>query len=215
MAAGMVASNAQVYSANIVGYANGAGSAGTASSSIFTLLANPLDNNSSNDMVSIVGSVLPNKATVSVWDIPSQSFIIATKQSGNWNTNFPIPPGRGFFVAIPKNSPTVTNTFTGNVINANFLGSGGTNSTNIVNTTQLMGSPVPFAGTLNDSGPNTLNLGSALPNKSTVSIWDVPSQQFIISTKQSGNWNTNLNIGVAQGFFITSKSNVVWTQTLQ
>jgi hypothetical protein len=215
LAAGVVASNAQVYSANIVGYNNASGAAGTASASTFTLLANPLDNTNVNDMVTIIGSTLPNKATVSKWDIAGQTFIIATKTAGNWNTNFPLPPGTGFFVAIPKNSPTVTNTFTGNVINSTFVSSGGTNATNIVNTTQLMGSPIPFAGTLNDSGPGTINLGAVLPNKSTVSTWDVPSQTFIIATKTAGNWNTNLNISIAQGFFINSKSNVVWSQSLQ
>jgi hypothetical protein len=216
MAAGVVASNAQVVSANIVGYANAQGNAGSPTTSIFTLLANPLDNNGTNDMVSIVGSALPNKAQAEGWDVPSQTFIIATKTAGTWNTNFNVPPGTGFFVSIPKNSPTVTNTFVGNVINANFVASGGVSSNYIPATTAvLLGSPIPFSGALTDAGTNTINLGSTLPTKSQVSTWDVPSQTFIIATKTSGTWNTNLNIGIAQGFFVNSKSNVVWNQYLQ
>ncbi len=208
LVAGLASSVAQsnVYSVNIVGYVNSSivGNGG------YTLLANPLVG-PSNTVVGLLDSVLPNKSTVSVWDSASQSFIISTKILGNWNTNVAIPAGAGFFVRTPEGSPALTNTFVGEVV----VGQGETNTVALPAAYVLVGSPIPFAGNLTAAGPNSVNLGGVLPNKSTVSIWDSQSQGFIIATKILGNWNTNLNLNVGQGFFINSSAPTNWSQTLQ
>ncbi len=211
MVAGLVSSNAQVYSANIVGYVNSTavGSGG------FTLLATPLDNSGSNDVISLIGAALPNKSVVEIWDPVGATFDSMTKVSGVWNTNYQIPPGTGFFVKTPTTGGAASNTFVGNVISAAFGYSNPTNSQNLISGYQLVGSPLPIAGTLTDAGPDTINLGAVLPNKSVIEVWDPVGQTFNSATKVSGVWNTNFTIGVGQGFFINAKSATNWTQVLQ
>ena len=212
IAAGIISSQAQsnVYSANIVGYVTTVFSpAGN-----YTLVANPLDSGS-NNVVSMLDSVLPNKSQVLVWDTPSQGFITATKIAGAWNTNVALPVGGGFFVKTPTTQAApITNTFVGNII---VSPNGGTNNVNLPAAYVLSGSAVPFTGNINDyqtGATNTINLGGVLPNKSQVLAWDVPSQGFITATKIAGAWNTNLAIVPAQGFYIKSSAATNWVQTL-
>lgn len=209
LAAGIASSVAQsnVYSVNVVGYVNTtfmpAGS--------YTLAANPLDNGT-NDLVSLLDASLPNKSQVLAWDAGSQSFIISTKTAGLWTTNVALPTGAGFFVKTPTAQATpITNTFVGDVL----IGFGATNTVDLPAAYVLSGSPVPFGGALNDAGPNSINLGATLPNKSQVLKWDTSSQAFIIATKTAGNWTTNINMNVGEGFFIKSYSATPWSQTLQ
>lgn len=214
LAAGVFASQAQsnVYSANVVGYVT----ATIAPAGQYTLLANPLDSGT-NNLIGLLdqAGTLPNKTQVLIWDPVAQGFITATKGSGTWNTNLPIPPGTGFFVkSANAQAAPITNTFVGNVI---VSPAGGTNNVNLVTAYQLVGSGVPFNGTLNDyltSPTNTVNLGGVLPNKSQVAIWDVPSQGYITATKGSGTWGTNLNLNPGEGFFINSKAATNWVETL-
>jgi len=203
MVAGILSASAQVYSVNVVGYvnavANGAGA--------FTLLANPLDDGTNT--VTSLGSALPNKSSVQIWN--GSGFNLATKTNGAWTANLSIPPGTGFFVKTPAASGSITNTFVGNVIVA--PGGGQTNKA-LTPGLALVGSPVPFAGNLNDAyGTNSLNLGAQLPNKSSVQVWNGSS--FSLSTKTNGAWTVNFSLGVAQGFFVNAKSATNWTQTLQ
>lgn len=214
LAAGVFASQAQsnVYSANVVGYVT----ATFAPSGQYTLVANPLDSGTNNliGLLDQSGS-LPNKTQVLIWDVPSQGYITASKSGGTWNTNLPIPPGTGFFVKTPATLATpITNTFVGNVIASP---AGGTNNVNLVAAFQLVGSGIPFNGTINDyltSGTNTLDLGGVLPNKSQVLIWDAPSQGYITASRSGGTWNTNLSLGPGVGFFILPKSPTNWVETL-
>lgn len=205
--AGALSASAQsnVYSLNIVGYVNTV----IKGNSQYTLVANPLVA-PTNDLVSIIGNSLPNKSQILTFD--GVGYFTSTKGSGVWGSNLNLPVGTGFFV---KNgiagSPDITNTFVGNVL-------GGLPSTNTVAIPvgySLVGSPVPIGGTLNDSGPNTLNLGGVLANKSQVIVYDSVGGYFT-STKGSGVWGSNLQLSVGQGFFIkaqTAGSN--WVQILQ
>jgi len=104
----------------------------------------------------------------------------------------------------------LTNTFVGSVV----IGFGQTNSLALPSGFSLIGSPVPIAGTLADSGVNTLNLGNTLPNKSTIQVWN--GTGFVGTSKAGGTWgNPGLQIGVAQGFFVNLPSPTNWVQTLQ
>lgn len=210
--AGALSASAQsnVYSLNIVGYVNVV----LKGNSAYTLVANPLDNGTNTINGLSIGAALPNKSQIVVYDNATAQYTTATKGSGVWGTNLPLPVGRGFFV---KNgvagSPDVTNTFVGNVIAA----SPSTNTVSVPIGYSLVGSPLPIGGVLTDVGPNKLNLDAALANKSQVVVYDNSGAGvYTTATKGSGVWGTNLPISVGQGFFIkaqTAGSN--WVQVLQ
>jgi hypothetical protein len=198
LAAGLASSMAQsnVYSVNIVGYINYPMAAGAQ-----TLLENPLDNGT-NDLISIDNGTIPNKSTVSIWN--GTGFTGTAKSSGAWGNDLSIGPGVGFFVT-PKTAATIT-----------FIGQAPiTNNYALAAGAQVMiGALLPIAGNLNDpAGANALNVGAQLPNKSTLSTWN--GTGYSGSAKTSGAWGSNLSIGVAQGFFVTPKAAVTWTQYLQ
>jgi hypothetical protein len=198
LAAGLASSQAQsnVYSVNIVGYINVPVAAG-----VQTLLENPL-NNGTNDLTSIDGGAIPNKSTVNIWN--GTGFSASVKGSSGWGTDFSIPPGIGFFVT-PKSAATIT--FVGQAPASN-------NYALAAGSQVLIGALLPIAGNLNDAaGPNALNVGAALPNKSTVNIWN--GTGFSASVKGSSGWGQNFSIGVGQGFFVVPKTATTWTQYLQ
>jgi hypothetical protein len=205
----MAQGSSNVFSVNIVGYVNTVFKGDGA----YTLVANPL-NNGTNDLVSLVDAVLPNKSQVLVWDAASQSYTTASKSGGTWNTNLTIAPGVGFFVKTPTGTSDVTNTFVGNVVSATFS-PGSTNTVGLPAGYYLSGSPIPFSGQLTDVGANSLNLDSVLPNKSQVLAWDANSQSYITASRSGGNWNTNLQINVGQAVFIKSAAATNWNQILQ
>jgi hypothetical protein len=206
LAAGLLSSSAQsnVFSANVVGYVNIFTPANT-----LILAANPLDNGT-NDLNSL-GAALPNKSSIQVWT--GTAFQLLSKVAGVWQlgtspTNFVIPVGQGFFIQAKTDT---TNTFVGNVI----VGPGGTNTVNLpAGVLELVGSPIPYSGDLNDTN---LNIGPALPNKSSIQVWNGSS--FVLLSKVAGVWQlgsspTNMTFSVGQGFFVNAKTLAPWTQTL-
>jgi hypothetical protein len=204
LAAGIVSSEAQnVYSQNIVGYVNVVIPANQ-----FTLLANPLDDGTNT--VTSLGGALPNKTLVETWN--GTGFSGSSKAGGVWGSNLSIPPGTGFFVQTPASAGTITDTFVGNVISSTFT-TGSSNTVNVPTGFSLLGSPVPFSGTITDAGPNTINLGAALPNKSLVETWN--GTGFSGSSKAGGTWSVPLTISAGHGFFVQPASAATWTQTLQ
>lgn len=208
LAGGMFAASAQsnVYSLNIVGYANVVSPVANQ----FALLANPLDNGTNNNITGLFPSA-PNGTQIQIWT--GSSFQGAQKAFGNWNTNLALPPGIGFFIKYPAASGVVTNTFVGNVLIENSNGSsGGTNSTALANAFQLVGSKLPVGGNLTAAGDGTLNLGAVLGNGSQILVWNGTSYQG--AQKAFGNWNTNLNLSIGQGFFVKANAATNWVQVL-
>jgi hypothetical protein len=199
LVAGVISSEAQVYSANIVGYVNVALPAGQ-----FALISNPLDDgtNTANDLL----GTLPNKSAIELWN--GSSFVTYGKSASGFTPNPAIPVGTGFFV---KSATAFTNTFVGNVVPA----PGGNQST--VNfpagTFVLVGSSLPVSGTFNDVGTNTINLIATLPNKSAIETWNGTS--FVTFGKSASGFTPNPPLSVAQGFFVKSASATNWVQTLQ
>lgn len=202
LAAGVLSTMAQanVYSVNVVGYVNK-----VIPPNQFVLLANPLDA-ATNDVIAL-GAALPNKSTIQIWN--GSGFTLAGKTASGWDNNFQIPVGTGFFVKTPSTASTITNTFVGSVA----VAYGATNSMALPTGFSLVGSMIPVAGTLTDAGPNTLNLGNSLPNKSTVQTWD--GTKFVVSGKTASGWDTPLTIGVGEGFFVKPYTATNWSQTLQ
>src|SRR5208282_1427741 len=88
LAFSLATSQAQVYSANIVGYANVVipGNAVTASdpggTSQYAMLANPFDDGAGNLMTNIIGGVLPAGSQVLTWAPGGVTFTAYTKTLG-------------------------------------------------------------------------------------------------------------------------------------
>jgi len=205
LVAGIVSSEAQVYSANIVGYVNVTMPAGQ-----FALVSNPLDDgtNTANDLL----ASLPNKSTIQIWNSAGNSFTPYSKTASGFTPSNPsITVGQGFFV---KSASNFTNTFVGNVV----PNPGGNQTTNGLpaGLFVLVGSTLPVGGTFDDVGTSTLNLIATLPNKSTIQIWNGAGNAFTPYSKTaSGFTPSNPALSVGQGFFIKSASATNWVQTLQ
>jgi hypothetical protein len=194
LVAGVISSDAQVYSANIVGYVNAVIPANT-----LVLVANPLDDGT--DTVTSLGANLPNKSQVQIWN--GTGYTGTSKGGGVWTANLSIPVGTGFFVKSPT---ALTNPFVGNVI----VAPGGSNTNALPSATLvLVGSAIPYTGDLNDTN---VNLGPSLPNKSQIQTWN--GTGFVGSSKGGGVWTTDFTLSAGEGFFVKSASAANWIQTL-
>jgi hypothetical protein len=199
LVAGVISSEAQVYSANIVGYVNA-----TCPANQLVLISNPLDDgtNTANDLL----ASLPNKSSIQIWN--GTGFTLISKTSTGFTPNPSLPVGTGFFV---KSASNFTNTFVGNVV----PNPGGNQSLAALpaNTLVLVGSTLPVSGNFNDVGTNAFNLNATLPNKSSIQLWN--GTGFTLISKTSTGFAGNPPLAVAQGFFIKSASATNWVQTLQ
>jgi hypothetical protein len=199
LVAGVISSDAQVYSANIVGYVNV-----TLPANQLVLTSNPLDDGT-NTANSILAS-LPVKSSIQVWNGSGFTQIAKTTAGFAGNPSFPV--GTGFFV---KSASSFTNTFVGNVVP-----SPGGNQSAVglpANQLVLVGSVLPVSGTFNDVGTNAFNLIATLPVKSSIQIWN--GSGFTQIAKTTAGFAGNPPLSVAQGFFIKSASATNWVQTLQ
>ena len=213
LVAGVISSEAQVYSANIVGYANvvlkGQGK--------YTLVSNPFDDGNGNQLTNLLAT-LPGASQVLLWG--GASFVPYNNIAGVWQNNTSLPPGVGFFVKNGKLTggtfPDITNTFVGSVVVAS--GASVTNAVPVGYT--LWGSVVPYAGDLatatTSGGDTNLNVGAILPAASQVLGWSVASQSYVPSTKIAGTWNSTVTANVGDGFFMRNKNGPAtnWVQTL-
>jgi len=198
LVAGIVSSEAQVYSANIVGYVNVGVTAGQ-----LQLISNPLDDGT-NTANSLMQNTLPNHSAIQIWN--GSGFASITKTSSGFAGNPSIPVGTGFFV---KASTNATLTFVGNVVPA----PGGQSSLAMTaGQLQLVGSILPISGNFNDAGTNTLNLFATLPNHSAIQTWN--GSGFVSITKTSSGFAGNPVYTVAEGFFVKASTNSAWTQNL-
>ena len=111
LALSLATSQAQVYSANVVGYANVVLPGNGAQS----LICNPFDDGNGNQLTNLF-TTLPNQSSITTWGGATFNAAIPF-QAGNWVGNTALPPGIGFFVKNGKaGSPTITNTFVGTVV---------------------------------------------------------------------------------------------------
>ncbi len=198
LVAATVSSEAQVYSANVVGYVNQ-----VCPANALVLSANPLDDGT-NTLNSLLAA-MPAKSTAQIWN--GSSFTLITKPSAGatWPAQT-VPPGTGFFVKSPS---LFTNTYVGSV--ACLVGSNVTNTLN-ANILYLVGSTVAYSANFNDTN-NTLNL-SVLPAKSTAQIWNGSGFTLLTKSGAGPTWPAGNTNTVAGGFFIKSPSTFNWVQTL-
>jgi len=207
LALSLATSQAQVYSANIVGYANVV----IAGNGSYTLVANPFDDGNGNNLTNLMNSALPNASQVLTWD-PIAGY--STYQKGGtahlWNGNTSLTPGIGFFVRngnVGGGSPVVTNTFVGTVI----VNVGNSVTNQVALGYSLQGSPIPYAGNVavltQTGGDPNMDFGDVVGNGSQILTWD-PVAGY--STAQKGGtahtWNATAAVGVGQGFFMYNKN---------
>jgi hypothetical protein len=199
LAAGVMHSQAQVYSQNIVGYINVPLNTG------YNLIANQLDvdgTGTNNSIYSAVGTNFPGGTQVLTWS--GSGFIISKiSGTGKWSVNNQVitnamNPGSGFFinVAAPTNI-----TFVGNVIT-------GTNTYPIAAGYQIVAPSGPVAGTL-----DTTN-GYTASRNDQILVWT--GTGFIIHKYSGSLWSAggDPQLAVGQSVFLDAVNNTNWTQVL-
>jgi hypothetical protein len=196
LAAGLVSSNAQVYSANVVGYVNVSVASG------YTLIANQMDldlTGTNNSIYTVVGTNLPSGTVVEDW---TGAGFGSSKLSGtgkwsvnNQNVTNSMNPGSGFFI----NSGVATNIIeVGNVFQ-------GTNTYTIPAGLQVVGFKVPVSGTMDTT------FGYVPSKGDIIEVW---TGAGFGSHKWSGTaWSAgDPTLSISQAVFLNAASNNVWTQ---
>jgi hypothetical protein len=228
LAAGVISSQAQVYSQNIVGYAN----VNTPNGGTY-LISVPFKigvSNGANEVWPLVGGnpSLPDYSSILVWDGASYTTYVSDSTSPTlWDdagfaplTAAPVlPVGKGFFL-VP--SASVTNTFAG-VISVSV------NSSNLMSLpnggTYLIASPVPYAGSITN-GDSTTGVGgvglsslNGLPDYSSILVWNGASYDTYVSDSTSPSlWDdagfaplaAPPTIAVGQSIFIVPSADFTW-----
>jgi len=200
LAAGIMTSQAQVYSQNIVGYIN----IPLTNSTGFTLVANQLDldgTGTNNSIYSVVGTNLPSGSKVEAWN--GATFKVSSFNGSAWNVNTQVitnsmNPGSGFFIF----TPTPTNiTLVGNVIT-------GTNHYAIPAGFEIVSSSGPVAGGIQTG------LGYNPSVNDQVEVWNGAS--FKVHTYNGTAWNGGGEpvLVVGQSVFLHAANNTNWTQVL-
>ena len=201
LAAGVMTSQAQVYSQNIVGYINIPLVAGQQN-----LIANQLDldgTGTNNTLASLFGTNLPNNASIQVWN--GAGFVPdAYSTSSGWTTtsnptiNAALQPGKGFFIKT-KNAITVT--LVGNVLV-------GTNNLAVPAGNFVYAPTVPVAGTLDSTN------GFPIANNNTVQVWNGAGYNPYSYSSSSGWSPSDPQLTVGQAVFISVKKSTNWTEVL-
>jgi len=223
LAAGIISTQAQVYSQNIVGYAN------LVLSANYNMVANQFNVGSSNGASEVFPSI-PDSTflyrwngssyTVNIYDSgggstpPNQSWYMSDY---NTPTNQPvIPPGQGCFLQLPF---SVTNTVVGSVV----PNPGATNTANLVAGYNMVGSIIPAGGSLTNSifnfdAPDSTFVYAWNGSSFTINIYDTgggstpPAQSWYMS-----DYNTPTNapsLSVGQGVFFQLPGSWSWKQSL-
>jgi hypothetical protein len=213
LAAGILASSAQTYSQNIVGYINYVSTTVTPQ---YEMIDNPLDNGT-NTLTSIFPTP-PGGTKIQLWQPGSGTFMSIGFSGGHWKTNgitvdnsITIPPGVGFFIQI-GGTGIYTNTFVGTVVPNTGL-----NATNAVNTGfQAVSSSLPMS----DNITNTATINLITPGGTQIQRWSTASQTFVPVGFSGGKWKTggvatNVVLNLPEGFFIQNNSGapINWVQT--
>jgi hypothetical protein len=199
VAAGALASQAQVYSVNAVGYVNTPVTVG------YKLIANPL--NTTNNSIGALLPTPPDFTTLYKWNESSQGFEIATYFFGSWDhPEFTLNPGEGAVISVPEN---YTITWVGEVLQG--TAASGILSNSVPTAYSIRSSKVPQGGTLT-------TLAFPTPNEfDTLYKWNVPAQGYDIYTYFFGEWSGpqpgEPSIGVGESFFYSGNGTLTWNRT--
>lgn len=227
---GGIAAQAQVYSQNIVGYAN----VPTPSSGVNYLLSVPFKIGVSNGANEVFGVSLPDLSEFLIWNSGSASYVFAKTDAAS-STGFSdasdseipapvLPVGMGFF--LKPAGANVTNTFAGAIA----INVGTTNTMTLPSSgvNYLVGPVVPYAGSVTngaDAGGGLNLKGAGIPDLTEVLIWDSGSASYIFAKTDSASstgWSDASDseiappsISVGQGFFMKpAAANLQWNNGL-
>jgi hypothetical protein len=233
LAAGIVSSQAQVYSQNVVGYVNTVTPNG--GTYLITVPFSIGVSNGANEIYPLISGTpgnnavpsLPDYSQVLIWTGNNYTAYNSDSTSPSlWDdanfANLPgapvLPVGQGFFL-IP--SASYTNTFVGTVA----VAAGATNNTVYVNGgTYLVASDVPYGGYVTNGtstgGGLALDINNGLPDYSQILVWT--GNNYTAYNSDSGSpslWDdsnfanlaTPPSINVGQGFFLIPSANFTWT----
>jgi hypothetical protein len=234
LTAGIIASKAQVYSQNVVGYAN----VPTAGSGTFALTVPFVVglSNGGNEVFPLVGGnpSIPDGSELLIWTGSgftawfSDSGSTSLWDDGNQNPTNAAPlltVGKGFFLIPAGNT---TNTFVGAV----SVNVGTSNVTTLAGSATVLVAPaVPYGGSVTNGnlvtgtgGPNLWNNGSVgIPDGTELLVWNGSGLTAWFSDSGStsywddGNQNpTNQApiISVGQSFFLVPAGPFPWTEGL-
>ena len=189
-AAAAVASQAQVYSVNAVGYINLTAKEG------FNLLANQLI--AADNTVEALLPGVPEGTSVYKFD-PAAGYSITTLDFGAWtDPSVTLSPGEGFWFRNPG-SEDLTITLVGEVPQ-------GTLTTDLVEGFNLVSSQVPQAGLIET------DLGLPVEEGTSVYNYD-PVAGYSISTIDFGAWSpAEPSVAVGEGVWVRAISAGGWTR---
>ena len=197
MVAGVLASSAQVYSANVVGYVNKVIPAG------YIIVANPLDAGT-NNISNLIPSA-PDFTTLFKWN--GSTFGVYTYSFGAWDGDATLNPGEACIISTTER---FTNTFVGNVLQGNLTNKWTAGFT-------LMASKVPQAGALDDTTPGNLAFPvGQLSDFDTVFYMGEtgsPSGAYQVSTWSFGAWDTTPVLSVGEGFWLSAAAGGSWVRS--
>jgi hypothetical protein len=229
LAAGIIASKAQVYSQNVVGYANVPTTGGNEYA--ITVPFKVGVSNGANEVWPLVGGQpsLPDYSEVLIWN--GTGFVGYFSDSGSstlWDdVNFTqgtpapeLPVGQGFFL-IPNS--TTTNTFVGTVA----VNVGTSNNVTLVGGNEYLVAPaVPYGGSVTNGNSTTFAGGpdlsslQGLPDYSEILVWNGTGYVGYFSDSGSSTLWDDVNftqgvtppvINVAQGFFLIPNNTFTWS----
>ena len=181
-----------VYSSNVVGYVNVDLVAG------WNMIANPLD--SGNNMLSTLIPEAPYNAAAYKYENGKYTIAIFDEDDEEWTTDFSLNPGEGVFVNTPE---AFTVTFVGEV-------KAGTHSVELPAGWSIVASPTPVAGDLDEIG-----LTSAVEDGDTVYKFENNNYTIAEYVEEDGGWDNDINVGVAEGFFLNKATASTWTRTFE
>jgi hypothetical protein len=184
-------SEAQTTSANLVGYSKVSVTGGQLS-----LVAVNFDTGglTVNDMF----GDLPNLSTVYIWDKAANTYVSSTKGRAGFSPNPAISNGDAMWVLASGSAET-------DVIVAGEVNTA-SQTTNTLNGLDAVGLGYPVAISFEST-----SLSSQAPNLSTLNVWN--GSGYDTYTKGRAGWGaSSVNIGVSQGFWINTPSEVEWVE---
>jgi hypothetical protein len=198
-AAGVTASQAQVFSVNAVGYVNK-----TIPAKGFALLSNPLIA-PTNTVEALFGGQVPDGFQVFLWNTATKAFQFTSYSPDfGWDpiniAQTKINPGSGVFAKNPT-AADVKVTFVGDVPQ-------GTLTTTLVPGLQIVSSQVPQQGTAAD-------LGYTAAQDDKIYQWSTAKQAYDFSQfDASFGWDPALKpLDVGDAFFLSKTAGGTWTRT--
>jgi hypothetical protein len=210
LAAGIISSQAAVYSQNIVGYVN----APVPAANAYSIIQNPLSDGNGNLLANVLTNC-PNGTTILLFvggSYNSYSYDSSRAIGSRWygateddflDNSLSIPPGVAFWIQQPGGATNIT--FVGSVVT-------GTNNLPVTVGYGLYGYTAPVS-----TNANAMGLNAVLPVGANILKWSGGFAQYTLQSDKVSWYSLNDDdfitptFNVGEGFFIQTLSAVTWT----